>query len=67
MNLTILKSWRIAVTLLALSIAAGCVARSVPSVGETANPTRLMAPGALEALPSQAPDRRVADGTESSQ
>lgn len=67
MKLTVLKSWRIAVTLLALSTAAGCVARSAQSVGETASPTSLMTPGELQALPSKTPDRRVAYGTDSSQ
>lgn len=66
MELTAYKSWPIAVTLLALSTA-GCAARSASSADETASPARLMAPGELEALPSNPPDRRAAYGTDSSQ
>lgn len=67
MKLTVSKSWRLVVTLLALSIPAGCVARSAPPVGETASPPRLMTPGELQALPSKTPDQRIAYGTDSSQ
>lgn len=67
MKLTVFKSWLIAVTLLVLSAAAGCVAGSATSVGRAATPTGLMAPGELEALPRKAPDRRVPYGTETSQ
>jgi acetyl esterase/lipase len=64
MKLTVFKARRIAVTLLVLSAAAGCVARSV---GKSARPASLMAPGELQALSSKPPDRRVTYGTESSQ
>jgi acetyl esterase/lipase len=66
-KLPVLKSWRVPVLLLAVFTTAGCVPRSLPSVDETANPTRLMAPGELQELPSKPPDQRVAYGTDSSQ
>lgn len=57
----------VAVTALVLATAAGCVARPASSPGESTGPARLMAPGDLQALPSQAPDLRVAYGVDSSQ
>jgi acetyl esterase/lipase len=60
---------QIAGTLLAVSAAAGCAPTSPPvSTGvDGAGTTRLMAPGELEKLPSQAADRRVAYGPHASQ
>lgn len=60
-------SWRIAVTVLVLSTAAGCVATSASSPDDATSPARLMTPGELQALPSQAPDLRVAYGSDSNQ
>lgn len=64
---TLCTSWRIAVAVLVLATAAGCVARSAPSPDETTSSVHLMTPAELQALPSQAPDLRVAYGNNSSQ
>jgi len=56
-----------AVTLLVLLVAAGCTTNSAPTLDERAAPPRLMTPAELQALPSRAPDRRVAYGSEPSQ
>lgn len=53
--------------LLALSTAAGCAREPAPSQEVAVNPPRLMAPGDLEALPSQPPDERVAYGSDPNQ
>jgi acetyl esterase/lipase len=67
MKPTSYNSWRIAVTLVALFTAAGCVGRSAASGDETARSARLMTPGELQALPSNPPDQRTAYGPDSSQ
>lgn len=59
--------WWVAQALLALSTATGCVSNAGPRQGGTASPPRLMAPGELQALPSQPPDLRVVYGSDSSQ
>jgi len=53
--------------LLALSTAIACAAPARAQRGEEASAPRLMAPGELQALPSDPPDRRVAYGGEASQ
>jgi len=53
--------------LLALWTFSGCVASPHPPPHEPEKPAHLMGPGDLQALPSNAPDWRVAYGTDSSQ
>ncbi len=60
-------SWRLAVALLALVGATGCTARVTPPPVATASRDRLMTPQEFQALQSQAPDRRIAYGEDSSQ
>lgn len=59
--------WWVAVALLPLVSAAGCAARVPRSRGTVMPPGHLMTPQDLQALPSQAPDRRVAYGEDASQ
>ena len=62
-------SWsrRVALAALLLALTVGCERRTVPSTDAAANSPRLMTPQDLQALPSHAPDRRVAYGEDSSQ
>jgi acetyl esterase/lipase len=55
----------VAAPLLALSV--GCERRTLPPPPDAASSPRLMTPQDLQALPSRAPDRRVAYGKDSSQ
>ena len=61
------SSLRTILTLLAVTTAVGCGARSAPPEALTTNPARLMSPGELQALPSKPADARVAYGSEASQ
>jgi acetyl esterase/lipase len=58
---------RVTSILLALSSVTGCVSKAPPSKKESASSVRLMAPGELQALPSQPADWRIAYGSDSSQ
>ena len=62
------RSWsrRVALAAPLLALAVGCERRAAPPP-ETASSPRLMTPQDLQALPSRAPDRRVAYGEDSSQ
>ena len=59
------NSWRIASFLLVML--AGCARQPVPPLNEIASAGRLMTPEDLTALPSRAPDRRIAYGVDTSQ
>jgi acetyl esterase/lipase len=67
MAIQLRRSWRIAVVAFPLVMPLGCARQPVSRANEIASVERLMTPEDLAALPSRAPDRRIAYGIESSQ
>jgi acetyl esterase/lipase len=59
--------WMVLTGLLALATAAGCATKAGRPQEAAVSTSRLMAPGELQALPREQPDRRVAYGGDSSQ
>jgi acetyl esterase/lipase len=67
MAIQLRRSWRVAVAAFPLVMPVSCTRQPVSQPNETASVERLMTPEDLAALPSRAPDRRIAYGTDSSQ
>jgi acetyl esterase/lipase len=67
MSMQFHRLWRVAVAALPLVMPVGCTRQPVSQPNETASVERLMTPEDLAALPSRAPDQRIAYGTDSSQ
>lgn len=71
MTIPVRRPWQLGavVPLFMLSVAgpAACGRQTAPPLDAPARPGHLMPPGALQALPSRDPDRRVAYGDDSSQ
>lgn len=67
MSMQFHRPWRVAVAALPLVMPVSCTRQPVSQPNETASVERLMTPEDLAALPSRAPDRRIAYGTDSSQ
>jgi acetyl esterase/lipase len=67
MNAGFNNSLWVVLALLSLVSSTGCTANAPPSRGVATDPAQLMTPQDLQALPSRAPDRRVAYGEDSSQ
>jgi acetyl esterase/lipase len=67
MAIPLRRSWRVAVVAFLLVMPVGCARQPVSRPNEIASVERLMTPEDLAALPSRAPDRRIAYGIDSSQ
>lgn len=71
MRLSLRRSWQrgvvISMLVMSLSLSASCARRTDPLPDAAASSGALMPPGALQALPSREPDRRIAYGDDSSQ
>ena len=61
------RTWRLAVAAFPLVMPVSCTRQPVSQPNERSSVERLMTPEDLAALPSRAPDRHIAYGTESSQ
>src|SRR5687767_8485580 len=67
MGIQLRRAWRVVVVAFLLVMPAGCARQPVSPPTEIASVERLMTPEDLAALPSRAPDRRIAYGNDSSQ
>jgi acetyl esterase/lipase len=67
MAIQLSRLWRVSVAAFPLVMLVSCTRQPVSQPNETSSVDRLMTPEDLAALPSRAPDRRIAYGTDSSQ